>query len=198
MIEYKIWDPQMIDLTNFRNTCCYCFKNYKDGLVICSCNLSLCREHQNLHINKFLCCPLLRFWNNENDRLCIETYKESCPLEIENLRKRISARINNNVPNIRNLKDCEHIHKANQIDMVVKREQVECGKCNLKNNLWICLECGNIGCGRKQNGIEGEAHALEHFKEYHLPRSNIKNTNEDSEIESSIGKVIDQYKVTSL
>lgn len=33
----------------------------------------------------------------------------------------------------------------------------------MKENLWICLECGNIGCGRSQfGGSQGNSHALAH------------------------------------
>ncbi|CAG8742072.1 14875_t:CDS:2, partial [Acaulospora morrowiae] len=39
-------------------------------------------------------------------------------------------------------------------------EQNECGVCGATENLWICLVCGNIGCGRYQ-----EAHAYCHYKE---------------------------------
>lgn len=43
-------------------------------------------------------------------------------------------------------------------------EQNECGVCGATENLWICLVCGNIGCGRYQ-----EAHAYRHYKEtFHL------------------------------
>lgn len=35
--------------------------------------------------------------------------------------------------------------------------------CNLKENLWLCLECGNLGCGRSQfGGVGGNSHALAH------------------------------------
>ncbi|PTU20180.1 hypothetical protein P175DRAFT_0481218 [Aspergillus ochraceoroseus IBT 24754] len=51
-----------------------------------------------------------------------------------------------------------------------KRETVEskdlsqCSMCDLKENLWLCLECGNIGCGRSQfGGIGGNSHALAHY-----------------------------------
>lgn len=38
-----------------------------------------------------------------------------------------------------------------------------CDDCQLAQNLWLCLHCGNIGCGREQVGIEGHSHALKHF-----------------------------------
>lgn len=35
--------------------------------------------------------------------------------------------------------------------------------CDLKENLWLCLQCGNIGCGRAQyGGSGGNSHALAH------------------------------------
>jgi ubiquitin carboxyl-terminal hydrolase 5/13 len=35
--------------------------------------------------------------------------------------------------------------------------------CDLKENLWLCLECGNVGCGRSQfGGVGGNSHALAH------------------------------------
>lgn len=35
--------------------------------------------------------------------------------------------------------------------------------CDLKENLWLCLECGNLGCGREQvGGIGGNSHGLRH------------------------------------
>lgn len=38
-----------------------------------------------------------------------------------------------------------------------------CSSCDLTENLWICLHCGNIGCGRAQfGGISGNSHAVKH------------------------------------
>lgn len=38
-----------------------------------------------------------------------------------------------------------------------------CSMCNLKENLWLCLECGNLGCGRSQfGGVKGNSHGLKH------------------------------------
>ena len=35
--------------------------------------------------------------------------------------------------------------------------------CDLKENLWLCLQCGNLGCGRPQfGGIGGNGHGLKH------------------------------------
>ncbi|KAL8725539.1 MAG: hypothetical protein Q9166_007293 [cf. Caloplaca sp. 2 TL-2023] len=38
-----------------------------------------------------------------------------------------------------------------------------CSMCDLKENLWLCLQCGNLGCGRQQyGGIGGNSHGLKH------------------------------------
>lgn len=38
-----------------------------------------------------------------------------------------------------------------------------CSACDLKENLWLCLTCGNLGCGRQQfGGIGGNSHGVAH------------------------------------
>ena len=38
-----------------------------------------------------------------------------------------------------------------------------CSMCDLKENLWLCLRCGNLGCGRAQfGGVGGNSHGLKH------------------------------------
>ncbi|KAI7476710.1 ubiquitin thiolesterase [Hortaea werneckii] len=45
-----------------------------------------------------------------------------------------------------------------------------CTKCDLKENLWLCLACGNLGCGRTQwGGTGGNNHGVEHTKESNHP-----------------------------
>ncbi|KAF8628847.1 hypothetical protein AX17_005907 [Amanita inopinata Kibby_2008] len=40
-----------------------------------------------------------------------------------------------------------------------------CWACYLTSNLWLCLTCGNLACGRKQfGGHDGNGHALTHFE----------------------------------
>src|SRR5690606_27533458 len=41
-----------------------------------------------------------------------------------------------------------------------EEEEAFCYTCHANSNLWICLICGNIGCGRYD-----EAHAFSHYKE---------------------------------
>lgn len=38
--------------------------------------------------------------------------------------------------------------------------------CDLRTNLWLCLTCGHVGCGRKNwDGSGGNGCALKHFEE---------------------------------
>ncbi|KAK5725852.1 ubiquitin C-terminal hydrolase Ubp14 [Elasticomyces elasticus] len=39
-----------------------------------------------------------------------------------------------------------------------------CADCDLRANLWLCLTCGNLGCGRSQWGVPnaGNNHAINH------------------------------------
>lgn len=42
----------------------------------------------------------------------------------------------------------------------------QCAQCELSTNLWICLECGQISCGRRQiDGSGGNGHALAHYEQ---------------------------------
>lgn len=63
------------------------------------------------------------------------------------------------------LTSCEHILLLQQQDpkTIESGDLGHCSKCDLKENLWLCLECGNLGCGRKQmGGVEGNSHGLAH------------------------------------
>lgn len=65
---------------------------------------------------------------------------------------------------------CEHSIEVEQFD----NDNVDlskCSQCELKENLWICLHCGALGCGRLQYGstIPGNSHALAHFEQTDHP-----------------------------
>ncbi|EEP75744.1 predicted protein [Uncinocarpus reesii 1704] len=49
---------------------------------------------------------------------------------------------------------------AKRTSALIHDEDPECSVCHSEENLWICLICGNIGCGRYDG-----AHAFAHFKE---------------------------------
>lgn len=50
--------------------------------------------------------------------------------------------------------------RRSQVGLLDEGGSAECSVCHSELNLWICLICGSIGCGRYD-----EAHAYAHFKE---------------------------------
>ncbi|AOW01823.1 YALI0B17072p [Yarrowia lipolytica CLIB122] len=59
---------------------------------------------------------------------------------------------------------CEHTRNLNQSAAPdLNFSAPHCAQCDLKENLWLCLDCGAIGCGRAQfGGVAGNTHALAH------------------------------------
>lgn len=70
---------------------------------------------------------------------------------------------------------CQHTRELVQPGEPVKLEPsglASCGKCDLTSNLWLCLTCGHLGCGRAQfGGVGGNSHGLSHFEESGHPVS---------------------------
>ncbi|KAJ4406173.1 ubiquitin C-terminal hydrolase Ubp14 [Neurospora sp. IMI 360204] len=66
------------------------------------------------------------------------------------------------------LTTCEHILTMQQGEprKIESQHLGHCSKCDLNENLWLCLECGNLGCGRAQfGGVSGNSHGLAHATE---------------------------------
>lgn len=62
---------------------------------------------------------------------------------------------------------CEHTLTLAQdaVSPPALGSEASCSQCSLTSNLWMCLQCGHLGCGRAQfGGIEGHSHALAHFE----------------------------------
>ncbi|TKY90529.1 hypothetical protein EX895_000527 [Sporisorium graminicola] len=70
---------------------------------------------------------------------------------------------------------CQHTRELVQPGAPIKLEPsglASCGKCDLTSNLWLCLTCGHLGCGRAQfGGVGGNSHGLTHFEETGHPVS---------------------------
>jgi ubiquitin carboxyl-terminal hydrolase 5/13 len=68
---------------------------------------------------------------------------------------------------------CEHtLSLVQSFDPIASRAQSKecCSECSLRENLWMCLSCGAIGCGRKQyDGTGGNGHGLAHFELFQHP-----------------------------
>ena len=66
------------------------------------------------------------------------------------------------------VKTCNHTialeKNFNNQPLNIPKENIKCSQCELNDNLWICLQCGNLGCGREQIGLKGHSHAVEHQK----------------------------------
>ena len=67
---------------------------------------------------------------------------------------------------------CEHILTILTTTPASPRRLDICTQCSLTANLWLCLTCGNIACGRKQfggEGLPGNGHALAHYEHSRHP-----------------------------
>ncbi|KAJ8126261.1 hypothetical protein O1611_g7376 [Lasiodiplodia mahajangana] len=65
---------------------------------------------------------------------------------------------------------CEHILMLQQeaSRKIESGGMGHCSNCDLKENLWLCLVCGNLGCGRAQfGGVGGNSHGLAHATASH-------------------------------
>jgi ubiquitin carboxyl-terminal hydrolase 5/13 len=61
--------------------------------------------------------------------------------------------------------ECEHTLCLQQQSskQIASQDLGQCSLCGLGENLWLCLECGNLGCGREQfGGVRGNSHGLAH------------------------------------
>lgn len=67
---------------------------------------------------------------------------------------------------------CEHILTLQQEAKraIESQELGHCSMCDLQENLWLCLQCANLGCGRAQfGGVGGHSHGLAHADASHHP-----------------------------
>ena len=65
------------------------------------------------------------------------------------------------------IQSCDHVKSLHQQPGAPKLSEIveQCGSCDLQENLWLCLTCGNLACGREQyGGIPGKGHAKGHYK----------------------------------
>lgn len=66
------------------------------------------------------------------------------------------------------IEPCDHCRNLVQPDperQLESQHLAHCADCNLKENLWLCMTCGNLGCGRQQfGGVGGNGHGLKHFE----------------------------------
>lgn len=73
---------------------------------------------------------------------------------------------------VQEMTSCEHILMLQQEAKraIESQELGHCSMCDLQENLWLCLQCGNLGCGRAQfGGVGGHSHGLAHADASHHP-----------------------------
>mmetsp|Transcript_34002 Transcript_34002/g.59260 ORF Transcript_34002/g.59260 Transcript_34002/m.59260 type:complete len:744 (-) Transcript_34002:35-2266(-) len=65
------------------------------------------------------------------------------------------------------LKSCFHTESLEQQAVIIQAKSLAtCSKCTLMGNLWLCLTCGSLGCGRSNyDGTGGNNHGVEHYRE---------------------------------
>ncbi|PPR03548.1 hypothetical protein CVT24_007596 [Panaeolus cyanescens] len=70
---------------------------------------------------------------------------------------------------------CEHTLMLEQLvdgTHIAPSGLAHCNSCDLTSNLWLCLTCGSLGCGRQQfGGVSGNGHGLSHFEQSGHPVS---------------------------
>ena len=164
-----------LNISRFREHCAYCWRGLELWLVVCRCGLVLCIKHQKLHLGK-KDHNTLYFIKRIDGTLSVystKLSKEHC-LEIET---RVSNLLNHGDADDEDVFfgekkfDCLHVSGSSKRGINSDKREDKCGACGLESNLWSCLECGYIGCGREQYGIEGSGHALCHFQETSHPVS---------------------------
>ena len=67
----------------------------------------------------------------------------------------------------REYKQCKHVIGLVQLLAEAKplTAPIHCTECELSSNLWLCLTCGHLGCGRESyDGTGGHNHAINHNK----------------------------------
>jgi ubiquitin carboxyl-terminal hydrolase 5/13 len=63
---------------------------------------------------------------------------------------------------------CEHTVMLEQppkesAPQLAAKSLAHCSECELSNNLWLCMTCGHLGCGRRNwDGSGGHNHAVDH------------------------------------
>jgi ubiquitin carboxyl-terminal hydrolase 5/13 len=60
--------------------------------------------------------------------------------------------------------ECPHAQSLVQDAEIARLTDVRCSECDLDHGLWLCLQCGHVGCGRRNfDGSGGNGHGLSHF-----------------------------------
>lgn len=88
---------------------------------------------------------------------------------MEALIKCVSAKQQSDIKawEVDEIKPCIHSINLTQspANTVEGKALAHCQDCDLNSNLWLCLTCGNLGCGRAQyGGTGGNGHGVNHYE----------------------------------
>ena len=65
------------------------------------------------------------------------------------------------------LNTCAHTRELDQSLVTARindKAMAHCAECDLKSNLWLCMHCGHLGCGRRYyDGSGGNNHGVDHW-----------------------------------
>jgi ubiquitin carboxyl-terminal hydrolase 5/13 len=65
------------------------------------------------------------------------------------------------------LEVCDHtafLEQSENCKKIGAKSETKCEHCDLTSNLWLCLVCGHVGCGRQNfDNSGGNNHGLEHY-----------------------------------
>lgn len=110
-------------------------------------------------------------WRIETQLKCLscnvplETPADLVPL-VDYIVQASSASFQNDVNAWENeIRPCHHTENLEQNAVLIQSKSLaSCSNCSLSDNLWLCLTCGSLGCGRSNyDGTGGNNHGVEHY-----------------------------------
>ncbi|KAJ3310928.1 hypothetical protein HDV04_004534 [Boothiomyces sp. JEL0838] len=179
--------------TVYREECMYCYQD--DFVHIClDCYFSGCKDHFKVHSNKYghhLAMIISKVQSEKRPekitKLQITEEKQEymsiiqcqkCSTQIENdaiKTKIMNATSNKTQQEMKSwqeqeLQPCSHTELNQAGGAILQKSLASCAECELKENLWLCLTCGNLGCGRQQyGGLGGNSHGIAHYEKTKHP-----------------------------
>lgn len=178
----------------YKDECTLCFST---NIKICAaCYDGSCQNHSELHYNKtrhgiYIEIQKTKKENKiqkleiKKEEFILEVFVEckTCrkTLELEAIKDAKLLKIIQAVIDATSPKDQSQIksweqemvpcrHTKELIQDQPKSLDMKCFNCDLKENMWACLTCGNLGCGRAQfGGVGGNGHGLKHFEAFNHP-----------------------------
>lgn len=160
----------MFEFDKFTGECSFCYKHIKDvdqlAMYFCECRTETCFTHNALHIQLDHPSVLVLLIQDNPLDISVEDFGFG-------IDKEAAAKIVKDALTFRDFinvekekKKCEHIEKSEKNSIKkIKLKQEKCIDCEIDSNTWGCIKCGEVFCGRKQYGIEGNGHAKKHFEE---------------------------------